>query len=91
MPHNNIASIYVKSQSHTSKIILNPIAHVLKMCIVPDMDKNALMKQVEQRAFDCRIGLPALCKKAGVSRYLNDGTVPRLPTIGKLETALAQL
>lgn len=77
------------------KIILYPIAHVLKMCIVPPMDKNALMKQIEQRAFDCRIGLPALCQKAGVSRtvayrYLNDGTVPRLPTIGKLEKALAE-
>jgi DNA-binding phage protein len=57
------------------------------------MSKNDLMKKLEKRAFDCRIELPALCKKAGVSRtvayrYLNEGTVPTLPTIGKLEKAL---
>lgn len=93
MPHNTIASMGVNTHNCTKIFLFNPIAHTIKMCIVPPMDKNALMKQLEKRAFDCRIELPALCKKAGVSptvayRYLKKGSVPTLPTIGKLERAL---
>ena len=52
------------------------------------------MAALEKRAFDARIGLHALCKRAGISGTVitrwRDGTgLPSLPTIGKLEDAIA--
>ncbi len=60
------------------------------------MDRNDLMKAVAERAFDARIGLHALCRKANVSgtvitRWNKGEAIPSLPTIDKLETALAQV
>lgn len=53
----------------------------------------SLMEAVERRAIEARIGLSALCRRAGLSytistRWRNRAYVPTLPTIGKLEDAL---
>ena len=58
------------------------------------MDRKQLMRTVEQQAFEARIGLSALCAKANLSRTIayrwqKKTGVPTLPTIGKLEIALA--
>ncbi len=60
------------------------------------MERKTLMEAVAARALDYRIGLSALCKRAGVSRTIaarwERGTgVPKLPTIKKLEDEMAAL
>lgn len=59
------------------------------------MDRKTLMEGIAKEAFDRRIGLSALCHKAGVSRtvayrFERGEFLPTLPTIGKLEKALAE-
>lgn len=61
-----------------------------------DMDRKTLMDEVAKAAFDRRIELNALFKAAKVSvsiahRYTKQGIPPTLPTIGKLEKALADM
>lgn len=61
-----------------------------------DMDRKTLMDEVAKAAFDRRIELNALFKTAKVSpsiayRYTKQGIPPTLPTIGKLEKALADI
>ena len=60
------------------------------------MDRKTLMENVARSAVDKRIELSNLCKRAGVStatghRYKVLGIPPTLPTIAKLEKALAEL
>lgn len=54
------------------------------------------MQNISKEAFDRRIGLSALCAKAGISRtvayrFQRNEYVPSLPTIGKLEQALRDM
>ncbi|MBK9005300.1 MAG: hypothetical protein IPM41_16220 [Sphingomonadales bacterium] len=60
------------------------------------MDRKTLMQNISKEAFDRRIGLSALCAKAGISRtvayrFQRNEYVPSLPTIGKLEQALRDM
>ena len=57
------------------------------------MQRDDLMKRLEQRAFERRIGFSSVFRKAGVSytvlyRWQRGECVPTLPTIGKLERQL---
>lgn len=54
------------------------------------------MEGIAKEAFDRRIGLSALCAKAGVSRtvayrFERGEFLPTLPTIGRLERALEEV
>ena len=58
--------------------------------------KIELMQQIVKAAAQKGCSLAQLCERAGVSttigqRHIKNGAIPMLPTIGKLETALAQL
>jgi hypothetical protein len=60
------------------------------------MDRKTLMDEVAKSALDRRIELHALFRAANVSpsiahRYTKQGIPPTLPTIGKLEKALAEM
>ena len=60
------------------------------------MDRKTLMDGVAKAALERRIELSALFRMAKVSpsiayRYTKQGIPPTLPTIGKLEKALAEL
>jgi hypothetical protein len=59
------------------------------------MNRKTLMQAVYDSATEKRIGLRALCVKAGVSptvayRFTKDNRAPMLPTIAKLERELAK-
>jgi DNA-binding phage protein len=60
------------------------------------MNRDDLMVALERNAFAARIGLHRICSDAGVSgtvitRWRKRQGVPSIETIGKLETALANI
>lgn len=57
------------------------------------MERNALMQALQWRALAYRVGLSALCHRAGLSRTIayrweKENKPPTLPVIGKLERTL---
>ena len=60
------------------------------------MDRNSLMEAIATRAGESRIGLAQVWAEAGISatslhRWRKGKCIPKMPTIGKLETALERL